>query len=56
MENKLQLVVNLWYKEWLTTHDPYDDDFELELEKVGLRDEFTLSFNPNTGSEWLQIR
>ena len=32
MKEKLQLAVNLWYSEWLLTHDPFENNFQSEIE------------------------
>lgn len=32
MTKALEKAVNLWYNEWLLTHDPFEDDFQSEIE------------------------
>lgn len=55
MEKELEAVVNAYYKEWLKTNDPYEDDFEGELKTLGIDQWFTLNFNPSGFNEWILI-
>lgn len=34
MKQNIETLVNLWYGQWLNTHEPYEDDFDAELYKA----------------------
>lgn len=34
MKQELEIAINAWYKQWCELHDPFEDDFEGEVEMV----------------------
>lgn len=52
----IEKIINAWYATWLLINDPFEDDFQDELEKVGLKHKFTLNFNIHAGvNQWVLI-
>lgn len=45
MNKNLEILANLLYREWLKTHDPYEDDFLTEVLEIHLPD---IKFHMNT--------
>lgn len=57
MKSELEKLCNAYYKEWCMTHDPFEDDFQDELEKLLPNVKFSMNYNPQANtSEWIYIK
>jgi len=52
MKEEIEIAVNAWYNQWLLINDPFEEDFESELERTFPHLKFTLLPNQN---QWILL-